>query len=54
MKNTDKASMDNRSNQMNQNYQGHTSGYSGTGTKSDLNNHSNQLNPNSGKFGGKK
>uniref|UniRef100_A0A915JTA4 Uncharacterized protein n=1 Tax=Romanomermis culicivorax TaxID=13658 RepID=A0A915JTA4_ROMCU len=46
---------DNKSNQCNPNnanYQGHNSHYSGTGTKSDLNNHSNQMNPTHGQYGG--
>jgi hypothetical protein len=45
----DQAANDNRSNQCNTNhetYQGHSSAYSGTGTTADLNNHSNQMNPN--------
>eukprot|EP01132_Coremiostelium_polycephalum_P003929 gene3929-4905_t len=43
-------SKDNRSNQCNPNHKpsgpGRSSGYSGSGTKADLNNHSNQMNPN--------
>ena len=48
-----KADLDNHANQCNPNnpnYQGHTSGYSGTATKADLDNHANQLNPNNSKF----
>jgi hypothetical protein len=40
-----KAAQDNRANQMNPTYAGHSSGYHGAGTRADLNNHSNQLNP---------
>ena len=40
---------DNHSNQCNPNhaeYNGYTSGYSGTGDQADLDNHANQMNPN--------
>ncbi|CAD1476533.1 unnamed protein product [Heterotrigona itama] len=46
----DKKAASNRTNQCNPNHtstgQGHKSGYYGTGTKADLDNHANQLNPN--------
>jgi hypothetical protein len=46
----------NRTNQCNPTHTpsgpGHESGYHGTGTKTDLGNHSNQLNPNNKNFGG--
>ena len=47
----------NRSNQCNPNnrrYKGHTSSYSGKGTKADLKNHSNQLNPNNKRYKARK
>ena len=47
------ADNDNKSNQCNPNnslYEGHQSGYSGTGDRADLNNHANQLNPNNSNF----
>ena len=53
----DKANNDNKSAQCNptsQEYKGHTPGYSGTGTKADLDNHGNQLNPNNPNFQPKK
>lgn len=46
----------NRTNQCNPTHQptgpGHQAGYAGSGTKSDLGNHGNQLNPNHGQYGG--
>lgn len=46
----------NRTNQCNPTHKstgpGHTAGYGGTGTKPDLNNHSNQSNPNNPNYGG--
>ncbi|KAK1130229.1 hypothetical protein K0M31_018368 [Melipona bicolor] len=46
----DKKGVANRTNQCNPNHAptgpGHKAGYHGTGTKADLNNHSNQMNPN--------
>ncbi|CAC5402415.1 unnamed protein product [Mytilus coruscus] len=51
------ASNDNKSAQCNPTstkYEGHQSGYTGTGTKSDLGNHSNQLNPNNQEYKGRK
>lgn len=51
----DKPSQDNRANQINPNHeptgQGKSHGYTGTGTTSDLNNHSNQMNPNNPAYG---
>jgi hypothetical protein len=35
-------------------FSGHQAGYQGTGTKADLDNHSQQLNPNNSKYQGKK
>ncbi|GLH07860.1 Uncharacterized protein GBIM_13264 [Gryllus bimaculatus] len=50
----DKATQDNRTNQCNPNHSptgpGHKSGYQGTGTKADLDNHSKQLNPNNPQY----
>lgn len=47
-------SIENRTNQCNPNHQptgpGHQAGYQGAGTKPDLNNHANQLNPNNGLY----
>ncbi|CAC5402417.1 unnamed protein product [Mytilus coruscus] len=51
------ASNDNKSAQCNPTstkYEGHQSGYTGTGTKPDLDNHSNQLNPNNQEYKGSK
>jgi len=50
---SDTAANDNKSNQCNPNhseYNGHQSGYKGTGDKADLDNHSNQLNPNNSNY----
>jgi len=45
-----KQTMDNKANQQNPNHsasgQGRAAGYRGAGTRADLNNHANQLNPN--------
>jgi len=49
------ANLDNHADQCNPNnerYQGHKSGYPGTGDKPDRDNHANQLNPNHQEFGG--
>ncbi|XP_017484425.1 PREDICTED: uncharacterized protein LOC108381785 [Rhagoletis zephyria] len=50
----DKRGVDNRSNQQNPNHQptgpGRSAGYQGAGTRSDLNNHANQSNPNSSAY----
>lgn len=52
----DKATRDNRTNQSNPTHSptgpGHQAGYTGTGTKSDLDNHSKQMNPNNPNYGG--
>lgn len=54
----DKASQGNRTNQCNPSHTptgpGHNAGYGGTGTKADLDNHSNQMNPNNSNYGGRK
>lgn len=51
------ASNDNKSAQCNPTstkYEGHQPGYTGTGTKPDLDNHSSQLNPNNQEYKGSK
>ncbi|GFG31563.1 hypothetical protein Cfor_01501 [Coptotermes formosanus] len=54
----DKAAQDNRTNQCNPTHTptgpGHQSGYGGSGTKADLDNHSRQKNPQDPKYQGKK
>lgn len=54
----DKSSVDNRANQQNPNHHptgpGRPAGYPGAGTKPDLNNHGNQMNPNNPKYQGPK
>ncbi|KAK7791146.1 hypothetical protein R5R35_008578 [Gryllus longicercus] len=50
----DKAAQGNRTNQCNPNHSrtgpGHNAGYHGTSTRADLNNHSNQMNPNNPRY----
>lgn len=51
------AANDNHANQCNPNnseHRGHQPGYTGTGTRADLNNHANQLNPNNPEYKAKK
>lgn len=52
----DKGGSGNRTNQCNPTHTptgpGRNSGYGGAGTRSDLNNHSNQMNPNNSNYGG--
>lgn len=52
------ASQDNRTNQCNPTHQptgpGRSAAYGGAGTRADLNNHANQMNPNNPSYGGGK